>query len=179
MTIVTVADTETTGLSQENGDKIIEIALLSYDLESRKLLNRFVQRIDPDRPIDPSAQAIHGISYDMLIGCPKWEMVVDEVCSIMRGSNVLVAHNFNFDGPFIAGEILRVGNVIPNIPSFCTMENGRWATFDGKSPKLGELCFALGVHYDPSSAHSADYDTEVTAECLFKGIGRGFFNLPI
>lgn len=39
------------------------------------------------------------------------------------------------------------------------MENGRWATYDGKSPKLGELCFALGIEYDEGSAHAAETGT--------------------
>ena len=179
MTLITCADTETTGLHQEKGDKIIEIALLTYDLDTRSLVNRYVQRIDPDRPIDPAAQAVHGISYEMLMGCPKWEDVADEAHRIISGSKCLIAHNLAFDAPFIAGEMLRVGKTVPLVNSFCTMDNGRWATFNGKSPKLGELCFALGVDYDPTAAHAADYDTEVLAECLFKGIDRGFYKLPI
>lgn len=179
MTPITCLDTETTGVNQAKGDKIIEIALLTYDLDTFSLTNRYVQRIDPDRPIDPSAQAVHGISYEMLMGCPKWEDVVDDVHRIISNSKCLVAHNFGFDGPFIAGELLRVGKTVPTINSFCTMENGRWATFNGKSPKLSELCFALGVDYDPSAAHAADYDTEILAECLFKGMDRGFYKLPL
>lgn len=179
MTIITCLDTETTGVDQQKGDKIIEIALLDYDLESQRLVRRYVQRIDPDRPIDPSAQAVHGISNEMLLGCPKWEDVADEIHAQLSASQLLVAHNFNFDGPFIAGELLRVGKTVPLVGSYCTMENGRWATFNGKSPKLGELCFALDVMYDPSVAHAADYDTEVLAECLFKGMERGFFKLPL
>ncbi len=58
-------DTETTGLEVENGDKIIEIALIKYDLDGAKL-EEFVQRIDPERNIDPKAQAVHGISYSDL-----------------------------------------------------------------------------------------------------------------
>lgn len=177
--IITCLDTETTGVDQAKGDKIIEIALLHYDLDSQRLVDRYVQRIDPDMPINPSAQAVHGISNAMLLGCPKWEEVVDEVHKRLSRSDLLVAHNFGFDGPFIAGELLRVGKTVPMIESYCTMENGRWATFNGKSPKLGELCFALGVDYHPEEAHAADYDTEVLASCLFSGIKRGFFKLPV
>lgn len=179
MAKITVLDTETTGVDQAKGDKIIEIALLTYDLESKVLIDTYVQRIDPDRPIDPSAQAVHGISNEMLFGMPKWEEVVDTILMRLDRADLLVAHNFNFDGPFIAGELVRVGKRVPLTPSFCTMENGRWATFNGKSPKLAELCFALGVDYDPTAAHAADYDTDVTAQCLFKGIERGFFTIPL
>ncbi|MDI7718444.1 exonuclease domain-containing protein [Acinetobacter baumannii] len=70
-------DTETTGLEVENGDKIIEIALIKYDLDGAKL-EEFVQRIDPERNIDPKAQAVHGISYSDLIGCPKFVDIAEE-----------------------------------------------------------------------------------------------------
>lgn len=55
-------DTETTGLEVDNGDKIIEIALIKYDLDGAKL-EEFVQRIDPERNIDPKAQA--GVSNSL------------------------------------------------------------------------------------------------------------------
>ena len=179
MTIITVLDTETTGLKQEDGHKIIEIALLSYDYDSQKLVDSYVQRIDPKRAIDEKAKLVHGISLEMLQGMPVWEDVAETVSEKMSKSDCLIAHNFGFDGPFILGELVRVNCNVPTTPSFCTMENGRWATFNGKLPKLSELCFALGVNYDQEAAHAADYDTDVTAQCLFKGIERGFFKLPI
>jgi DNA polymerase-3 subunit epsilon len=176
--IVMGVDTETTGLEQEKGHRIIEIALVSYDLESRKLMDRYVQRIDPERPIDSGAQAAHGISYTELVGQPKWEDVAEEINRRLGGTDLLVAHNMGFDGPFIAGELLRVGLQPPNVHSVCTMENARWACPDGKLPRLGELCFALGVGYDRAKAHAAEYDIEVTMACFFRGLDRGFYELP-
>lgn len=176
--IVTGLDIESTGLSQPDGHRIIEVALLDYDLESRKLVDKFVQRIDPQRVIDPKAQAVHGISYEQLIGSPMWESVAELVQQRMARSSLLIAHNMGFDGPFIAGELARVGLAVPRVESFCTMQNGRWACYDGKSPKLAELCFALGVNYDPSKAHAADYDVDVTMQCFWRGLDRGFFQVP-
>lgn len=170
-------DTETTGLEQEKGHRIIEIALLTYD-ESGALLDTWVQRIDPERSIDPGAQAAHGISYSELVGQPKWEDVAKEVSARIGTADLLVAHNMGFDGPFIAGELHRVGLEVPDVHSLCTMENARWACPDGKLPRLGELCFALGVDYDPAKAHGAEYDIEVTMACFFRGLERGFYQLP-
>lgn len=141
-------------------------------------MGRYVQRINPKRPINSAAQAVHGISSAMLVGCPTWEEIAKDVFKILRDSNCLIAHNFGFDGPFIFGELLRVGLPVPSTDSYCTMENGRWATFNGKSPKLEELCEALGVNYDGAAAHAADYDTEVLAQCFLKGLDRGAFELP-
>lgn len=173
--IITGVDIETTGLHQEKGARIIEIALLSYDMSTKKLVDSFVQRIDPMCPIDAGAQAVHGIDYNDLIGEPEWKDVVQTVCDKIAGSDLLIAHNVAFDCPFIAAEIARMGLSVPKTDAFCTMENGRWATFDGKLPKLSELCFALDVDYDAETAHAADYDVIVMMDCLFKGINRGAF----
>ena len=175
---VIVLDTETTGLNQEKGARIIEIGLLEYDLEAKTLVDAWVQRIDPECPIEPQAQAVHGIAYEELVGCPTWADVAAEIAERMGRVNLLVAHNKGFDGPFIAGELNRVGIEVPPTESFCTMENARWACPDGKLPRLGELCFALGVEYDKAKAHAARYDIERTAECFFRGLDRGFYKLP-
>ncbi len=178
-TAITVLDTETTGLDQAKGDKIIEIALLTYDLDTQALIDKFVQRFDPQMPIHPAAQAVHGISYGELVGCPTWDTMAQQIADRMGKAQLLIAHNMGFDGPFIAGELIRCGVKVPDVPSLCTMEGGRWACPDGKMPKLKELCFALGVEYDPAKAHAADYDVMVTAECFFRGLKRGFYDLPV
>lgn len=178
MTKITVLDTETTGLKQEKGARIIEIAFLTYSLETGELTDTWIKRFDPQCPIEPGAQAIHGISYSDLVGEPIWEDLAGEIAERMGQADLLVAHNMGFDGPFIAAELLRCGVAIPDVYSLCTMTSGRWACADGKSPTLGELAFALGVDYDTSKAHGAGYDTSVTAGCFFAGFKRGFYKLP-
>lgn len=171
-------DTETTGLKQEDGHRIIEIAFLTYDLDTKKCEDTWIQRIDPQRPIDAKAQEVHGIAYTDLVGCPTWEDIAEEVARRMSGADLLIAHNMGFDGPFIMGELIRVGHKIPDVHALCTMENARWACADGKLPRLGELCFALGVDYDTSKAHGAEYDVQVMMDCFFKGYHRHFYRLP-
>jgi DNA polymerase-3 subunit epsilon len=171
-------DTETTGVDQPKGDRIIEVAILTFDFATRKMVDRYVQRIDPERPIAAAAQAVHGISYSDLVGQPKWEDVAPEVGRRLDAAPLAIAHNMDFDGPFIAGEMVRVGLPPPNPVAFCTMRNGRWATFDGKSPKLQELAFSLGVNYDPKLAHAAEYDVAIMMACFFRAYDRGFFKLP-
>ena len=101
-----------------------------------------------------------------------------EIARRMAAADLLVAHNMSFDGPFIGMELSRVGETIPNKPFVCTMESGRWACVNGKYPKLGELAFALGVPYDAAKAHAADYDTQIMMDCFFRGLDRGFYQLP-
>ena len=176
--IVAGVDIESAGLSQPDGARIIEIALIKYDLATKREISRFIQRINPEIPIEPEAQRVHKIAISDLYGEPRWEEVAPKLVAALDDVDLLVAHNMGFDGPFIAGELVRIGLPVPNVDSFCTKENGRWATFDGKHPKLKELCFALGVEYDESKAHAASYDVERCVECFFKGYERGFFELP-
>lgn len=174
---VTALDTETTGLEATEGHRLIEVCIRTYDLATRKLEDSYVQRIDPERNIPSAAQAVHGISYEQLVGCPKWEEVAPIVRAKLDGT-MAIAHNMAFDGPFIGHELLRVGQPLPAFEPYCTMTEARWACPDGKYPKLGELCFALGVPYDTNQAHGAEYDVSVMMECFWRGLDRGFYRLP-
>lgn len=180
--IVAGTDIESTGLSQEDGHRIIEIAISMYKTENgidfRKLGKTWVQRINPMRTIDAGAQAVHGISLADLKGCPEWEEVAPKVHKFLSYTDVLVAHNVRFDAPFVALELARVGFDIPDFDTFCTMENGRQATAMGKLPSLAELAWAFGEVYDTSSAHAADYDIDLTMGLFFKGLKAGAFTVP-
>lgn len=172
-------DTETTGVKADDGDKIIEVALLTYDSLTRKLVDSYIQRIDPERSITAAAQEVHGIAYSELVGKPKFRDLAPEMLRRFQDADMVVAHNLPFDAGFFLYEFAAVGLALPSKPSIDTMEMGRWACFDGKYPKLGELCFALGVPYDPAAAHAADYDVDRMMECLWRGLDRGFYTAPI
>ena len=173
-------DTETTGLEQAKGHRIIEIAMILVDFDGSRMVkeDHLIQRINPERSIDPEAQAVHKIGLGDLIGKPTWTHVAPSVVKMMKRADVLVAHNMAFDGPFIAAELLRIGLTPPPAQVFCTMENARWATGHGKLPKLSELCWSLFVDYDPKKAHAAEYDVLVMLQCLKRGLASGHFSIP-
>lgn len=176
-------DTETTGLSQADGHRIIEAAIKLYHYSPSKRIHKpiyqFEQRINPGRSIDPAAQAVHGISFEMLESSPRWEIVAPQVAKVMSKCDIIVAHNGDgFDLPFVANELLRVGIAVPDVRTVDTMLQGTWATPLGKLPNLRELCFACGVDYDPSKAHAAMYDVDVMMESFFIGLKDGFFTIP-
>lgn len=172
-------DTETSGLDQSEGHRIIELATILYELESGEQKGKWVQRINPERSISPGAQAVHGITFEELVGCPTWPEVAPKLVRVLKASDLVVAHNGStFDMPFIGMELLRIGLEIPNVPCVDTCLEARWATPLGKLPNLGELCFALGVAYNPAEAHAAAYDTQKMMECFFRGLRKGFFKLP-
>lgn len=179
--IITGLDIETTGLDFNKGDRIIEVCFNVNKLDKDGNLNNIktiVQRINPMRPISKEAQQVHNIAYEDLKASPKWEDYGTIASRILEATDVLVIHNAEFDWPFVFGEMNRIGMPIKKeIQRFCTMENGRWSTFDGKKPSLKELCWSLGIEYDVSKAHGADYDTQVMMDCFVKGQKLGFFKL--
>ncbi len=100
-----VFDTETTGLDSRV-ERVIEIGAI-------ELVNRFPTGrtyhvyINPDgRPIDPEAQAVHGISMADLADKPVFGGIVDEFCAFIDGAT-LVAHNAGFDIGFLNAEFAR------------------------------------------------------------------------
>jgi DNA polymerase-3 subunit epsilon len=175
--ILTGIDIETTGLEWDKGHRIVEIAALVYKDDSLEPVIKFVQRINPERTIDVKATAVHGIKVEDLAGCPKWEEVAPKVSKIIAASNLIVAFNGNsFDKPFIEAELRRVGATVPGTPWIDTCRDARWATPFGKSPNLGELCFACGVDYDPSKAHAAEYDVDRMMRCYREARRQGFYS---
>lgn len=177
MTIITGLDIETTGLLTPD-HRIIEVAAVLYNLETGEQKGRWLQRVNPERPVEAKALDVHGITFEEVAHCPKFDSVADRLLKILRVSNYVVAHNGEeFDLPFIEQELRRVGRVMPPVRVIDTMKQARWATPLGKHPTLGELCFACRVPYDPSKAHGALYDVTVMMESFFHAYKRGFFSL--
>lgn len=178
MTILCGLDLETTGLDWLTGHKIVECAAVLYDLETEKYLGKYVQRINPCRPIDPKAQAVHKISFEELALEPLWAVVAPKLHAVLSKCDAVVAHNGRgFDVPFLAHEFKAVGLSMPNCLHHCvdTMVDGRWSTPMGKLPNLKEFCFATDTPYDPDAAHSADYDTTVLMQSFFAARRWGYF----
>ena len=66
-----VLDTETTGLSADAGDRIIEIGCV--ELLNRKLTGRtFHYYLNPERESHEDALKVHGISNEFLLDKPKF-----------------------------------------------------------------------------------------------------------
>lgn len=179
--IILAVDTETTGLKPEKGDRIIEVCLGLYEVDDTGVVTEIetvTQRINPLRAIPIEAQRVHGISLEDLRTMPTWSDFAEQAEKIISRADLVVIHNAEFDAPFIETEQRNAGRPLATpLRTFCTMENARWATFDGKRPTLAELCWSLGIAFDTSAAHSADYDTKKMMECFGKGLRLGLYKL--
>jgi DNA polymerase III epsilon subunit-like protein len=155
-------DTETTSLKDPFP---VEIAAVKVDDFSVA----FCERIRATEPIDPYAEAVHGISDRSLINCrPESEVMTDFLKFIVdeaKGSHiVLVAHNAKFDQTVIQNALQRCNLALPPSTTWeCTMQMSRAKKF--KNCKLSDCCLRAGIDY--KDAHSALPDAIMCAR-VFK-----------
>ena len=99
--ILTVLDTETTGLDSDIHE-IIQIAAISYVLDAegnRYVLKKYEKKINPQRLHTASEKAleINGFTIEEWAGSPNASEVMPEVKEIIEGSDILVGQNLIFD----------------------------------------------------------------------------------
>lgn len=178
-------DLETTGLDWTDGHRIIEFAAEMWNVEKgattsgksiRTCKGEMSFRINPARSVPIIITRITGLTLADVMGEKLYHERAPIIDELLRRTDVLVAHNGEgFDFPFLRYEQNRCGFGSFPALTFDTAKSGRFATYDGKMPRLQELCFSLGVEYDPTQAHRAGYDTDVLAKAFFEGQDRGVF----
>lgn len=106
-------DLETTGLRAET-DRVVEIGAIRFERTGREL-GRFESLVNPERPMNPAAQAIHGISDLDLADAPTSAIVLPRFLEFLGdpAETSLLAHNASFDARFLGSELARVGRTPP------------------------------------------------------------------
>ena len=112
-----VLDTETTGLSVEEGHKIIEIGAVLLE-DRNKSTNYFHTYINPQRLIEEEAIKVHGITNEELEDKPLFDEIVDEFLEFVQDSS-LVIHNAAFDLGFLNNEIKLASSKNPLLEDIC------------------------------------------------------------
>jgi DNA polymerase-3 subunit epsilon len=159
-----VLDTETTGLSAEAGDRIIEIGCV--ELLNRKLTgNNFHYYLNPDREIHEDAKKVHGISNEFLSDKPRFENIVDDFLSYIQGAQIII-HNAPFDVGFLNAELKRLEKVTFNKHVNGVLDTLAMAKelYPGKRNSLDALCERLGVSNAARTLHGALLDAELLAD---------------
>src|SRR5690349_13349458 len=102
-----VLDTETTGLSWEKGNRIVEVGCIEL-LERRPTGRNFQRYFNPGREMEPGAQEVTGLTLDFLQDKPRFETVVDELLEFIAGAELII-HNASFDVGFLNYELSLAG----------------------------------------------------------------------
>lgn len=159
-----VLDTETTGLSAEAGDRIIEIGCV--ELFNRKLTGRtFHYYLNPERESHEDALKVHGISNEFLLDKPKFFEIFEEFLEFVRDAELII-HNASFDVGFIDKELSACGalplqNHVVKILDTLAMAK---EIYPGKRNSLDALCDRLGVNNSARTLHGALLDAELLAD---------------
>jgi DNA polymerase III subunit epsilon len=171
-------DTETTGLSPESGDRIIEIGCV--EMVNRRLTgNNKHFYLNPERSSHEDAVKIHGLTDEFLADKPLFAAVADELMEYLSGAEV-IAHNANFDVGFFNEELRRLGR--PKFPTFVSQVSDTLVMaremFPGKSNSLDALCKRLEVDNSNRTLHGALLDAGLLAEVYIR-MTRGQDSLVI
>lgn len=100
-------DTETTGLSVEDGHRVIQIGAVEL-IDLVKTGNNFFIQINPERKSDKEAKAVHGIEDDDLMGEPTFSEICNDFLSYIKDSRLII-HNAPFDLSFLNNEFKLAG----------------------------------------------------------------------
>jgi len=167
-----ILDTETTGLSAEAGDRIIEIGCV--ELLNRKLSGRNLHfYLNPERDSHEDALKVHGISNEFLKDKPKFFQIADELLTYLEGAEIII-HNAPFDVSFLNKELEMIGKrkfseYVSHIVDSLALAKD---LFPGKRNSLDALCDRLGVDNSGRTLHGALLDAELLAD-VYIGLTRG------
>ena len=162
-----VLDTETTGLSADNGDRIIEIGCVEL-INRRASSNRYQQYLNPDREIDAGAMEVHGITNEMLVGKPKFADIAQSLLDFIEGAELII-HNAPFDMGFLNNELSLMANGAKpvRIDDICTVVDTlklARSMHPGQKNDLNSLCGRYNVDNSQRTLHGALLDAEILAD---------------
>ncbi|MFC3124740.1 DNA polymerase III subunit epsilon [Pseudoroseomonas globiformis] len=182
MTRTLILDTETTGLDPLTGDRILEVAVV-------ELINlvpsgrHYHVLIDPEREVPEEAARVHGFTWDMLRGKPKFAEILPEML-VFLGDDPIVAHNASFDFAFLDSEFKKAGQ--PTIDRRRMIDSLVLAKkrFPGLPNSLDALCRRYGIDNSMRTSHNALLDVQLLAQVYLelmggKQPGLGLVSAPV
>ncbi|MDO4912255.1 MAG: exonuclease domain-containing protein [Lactobacillus sp.] len=160
-----VVDLETTGTSKEQGDRIIQFGCAI--IRNFQVAETYSIMINPEKDIPISVQNLTGISNDDVKDAPLFKEIAPKISQILENT-VFVAHNINFDLPFLNHELKNAG-----LPEFKgraidTVQLAKIAFPTLPSYRLVDLTNRLDIkHLNPHQADSDAYGTAILLLDIF------------
>ncbi len=173
-----VLDTETTGLSAEDGHRVIEIGCV--ELIDRRPSGRTLHLyLTPERDIDAGALAVHGLSRERLRDEPVFAQIAERLVDFVAGAEVLI-HNAPFDIGFLDAELSRLGMRALREWTASVVDTLALArqTHPGRRNSLDALCERYGIANSHRTLHGALLDAQLLAD-VYLAMTRGQDSLEI
>lgn len=186
-------DIETAGLPKErnasiknldNWPRMVQLAWSRYD-ENQNFIAATNYIIKPEGfTITSDSTKVHGITTEKALESGvHLEIVLQEFSEVISKSEIIIAHNMDFDEKIVGTEFIRSGvkSVLFDKKRFCTMKTTTelcqiTGPYGYKWPKLSELYYHL-FKKDFKDAHDAVVDVGVCVKCFFELIRVGFIKV--
>ena len=172
-------DIESTGLNIPE-DSIVELSFVKVFPGGEERVKTW--RIKPwdyirncQRPMNPDASKVNGITDDMLTGCPTFFELAEEVASWVQDSDLAGFNSAKFDLPMLAEEFERVKlagkdlHVDLHAPLMVDVQN-IFHTMEPRNLRAAYRFYCGGEDFE--NAHSAEADTLATYEVLKAQLDR-------
>ncbi|HEY0447341.1 MAG TPA: DNA polymerase III subunit epsilon [Allosphingosinicella sp.] len=164
-----VFDTETTGLSPLNGDRMVEIGCV--ELFNRVETGRtFHAYFNPGRPMPTEAQMVHGLSDAFLADKPRFQDRCEELLEFIADSP-LIAHNASFDFGFLNHELGACGRALVCLTRMIDTLVIARQRHPGAKHSLDALCTRFGIDRSLRVKHGALIDAQLLAQCYIELTG--------
>lgn len=157
-----VFDTETTGLSAQGGDRLVEIGCV--ELFNRVETGRvFHAYFNPERSMPSEAQAVHGLSEAFLADKPLFADKVEDLLDFLEDTP-LIAHNAQFDFSFLNFELNACGRPIVSLDRMIDTLAMARTRHPGAKHTLDALCNRYGIDRSHRVMHGALLDAQLLAQ---------------
>ncbi|MFT6924903.1 MAG: ribonuclease T [Psychromonas sp.] len=180
-----IIDIETSGLNAQT-DAILEIAAIFPAMDSQGYLyaaDKVHFHVLPfeGANLDPKALAFTGIDpFNPLRAAVDERDALTEIFKLVRkhqkdnncNRSIIVAHNASFDQGFINKATERLNLKRMPFHPFASFDTASMAGLILGQTVLAKACQQADIAYDSKLAHSALYDTEVTAELFFYMVNK-------
>ena len=179
-----VVDIETGGFDPLN-NAILEIAItLIEEIDGQlEVCDTYRHHIEPFEGLAVEKESLEftkiDLNHPLRIAISEKEALTDLFKIINKARNkyecsraILVGHNAHFDSSFINESVKRNGIKKSPFHPFSVLDTVSLGVLATNQTVLAMVCDSLGIDYDSKQAHSAAYDSDVTAKVFCKVVNE-------
>jgi len=156
-----VLDTETTGISVEDGHRLVEIGCIELEnLIPTK--NRFHCYLNPERKVSEKALEVHGYTDKFLAKQKRFSDIGEQFIEFIKGKRLII-HNADFDLGHLNNELAILGKKKIDNEIIDTLSLAR-DKFPGSPVSLDALCKRYRIDNSNRIQHTALIDCELLAK---------------
>ena len=156
-----VLDTETTGISIQEGHRIVEIGCIELEnlIPTKNIFHCY---LNPERKVSEKALEVHGYTDEFLSNQKKFSEVGNEFLNFIEDKRLII-HNAEFDLAHLNNELSLFGKkkISNQIIDTLTLARDK---FPGSPVSLDALCKRYRIDNSKRTQHTALIDCDLLAK---------------